>query len=71
MSSAPAPAPDAAETTFEEALQRLEAIVETLESDPPSLDAALEAYAEGTALARHCLERLREAELRVEELSLD
>ncbi len=60
-----------AEATFEDALRRLEALVETLETDPPSLDAALEAYAEGTDLARHCLERLRTAELRVEELSLD
>lgn len=64
-------APDPAEMTFEDALSRLEALVEALENDPPDLDAALKAYAEGTALARHCLERLQAAELRVEELSLE
>lgn len=64
-----APAPD--DLTFEQALQRLEKIVTTLEDEPPELERALDAYEEGTTLARHCLDRLEAAELRIEELSLD
>jgi exodeoxyribonuclease VII small subunit len=57
--------------SFEEALQRLEAIVEQLEDQPPNLEEALDAYEEGVSLARQCLERLDAAEMRVEELSLE
>ena len=63
------PAPE--EMTFEQALQRLEEIVESLEDETPELEEALSSYEEGTELARHCLKRLEKAELRVEELSLD
>jgi len=61
--------PDA--LTFEQALQRLEEIVKSLEDETPKLEQALDAYEEGTTLARLCLERLDAAELRVDELSLD
>lgn len=57
--------------TFEQALRRLEEIVESLEDETPELEEALSSYEEGTALARHCLERLEKAELRIDELSLD
>lgn len=57
--------------TFEQALQRLEEIVESLEDETPELEQALDVYEEGTTLARLCLDRLDAAELRVEELSLD
>ena len=61
--------PDA--VTFEQALSRLEAIVESLEGDLPNLEEALQAYEEGVGLAQLCLERLRRAELRVQELALE
>lgn len=64
-------APDPDDLTFEEALQRLERIVDQLEGDPPDLETALDVYEEGVGLARHCLDRLEQAELRIEELSLD
>jgi len=57
--------------SFEDALDRLEAIVEHLEDDPPALDDALDAYEDGVALAKECLARLNDAEQRMEELSLD
>ena len=57
--------------TFEQALQRLEALVETLEDETVGLDEALQAYEEGVLLARFCLERLDTAELRVQELALE
>ena len=63
--------PDAADRPFEDTLRRLEALVETLEEETPDLDAALDAYEEGTALARACLQRLEAAEQRVEELALE
>jgi len=52
-------------------LQRLEALVETLEDEAAGLDEALQAYEEGVLLARYCLERLDTAELRVQELALE
>ncbi|MEX0820710.1 MAG: exodeoxyribonuclease VII small subunit [Rhodothermales bacterium] len=56
--------------TFEQAVERLEEIVETLESDGFALEEALEAHAEGIALARFCMNRLEKAELRIQQLSL-
>jgi exodeoxyribonuclease VII small subunit len=60
-----------ADRSFEDALARLEEIVETLEDDPPALDEALDTYEEGVALANECLSRLDEAEQRMSELSID
>jgi exodeoxyribonuclease VII small subunit len=57
--------------TIEASLQELEDIVDLLESDPPDLESAIDAYEKGVALARSCLQRLNEAEQRVTELALD
>lgn len=57
--------------SFEDALNRLEEIVESLEDDPPSLEEALDTYEEGVELANECLSRLDDAEQRVSELSID
>lgn len=57
--------------TFEQAVQRLEALVERLDDDEAGLDEALRAYEEGVRLARYCLDRLDAAELRVQELALE
>jgi exodeoxyribonuclease VII small subunit len=62
---------DLDELTFEEALHRLEAIVERLESDAGNLEEALDAYEEGVGIAQECLSRLDDAEQRVSELTLD
>jgi exodeoxyribonuclease VII small subunit len=56
--------------SFGDALKRLEACVAQLEQEGTDLDAALKVYEEGTEVARACLERLRKAELRIEELRL-
>lgn len=68
-SASPTPSPET--MTFEQALGRLEALVEALEGDAPDLESALQAYEEGVVLAQQCLERLRRAELRVQELALE
>lgn len=57
--------------SFEDALDRLEAIVEQLEDDPPALAESLDAYEEGVSLANACLKRLNEAEQRISELDVD
>lgn len=57
--------------TFEDAIQRLESIVRTLEEDGFKLEDALEAHAEGMALARYCMQRLDAAELKIQNVTLE
>jgi exodeoxyribonuclease VII small subunit len=67
----PTPSTDSPDRSFEDALERLETLVDTLEEDPPALDDALDTYEEGVALANECLTRLDDAEQRMSELSID
>jgi exodeoxyribonuclease VII small subunit len=60
-----------ADLTFERAVERLESIIQTLEDDRIELEEALDAHAEGVALARFCMARLEDAELRIQTLNLD
>lgn len=67
---------DGDEVDFEEAVDRLEAIVEDLESGRSAesdldLDRALELYEEGVGLVRACRDRLEDAEQRLETLDVD
>jgi len=57
--------------TFEEGLQRLEEIVEELESGTLSLDDSLARYEEGAALLKRCRELLESAEKKIEVLVKD
>ena len=57
--------------SFEEALQALEEIVKGLESGDVKLDQAIDSYARGAALKRHCESKLREAQAKIEKISLD
>jgi exodeoxyribonuclease VII small subunit len=56
--------------TFEQALAELEKIVQDLERGQLDLEAAITAYERGTHLKLHCESKLREAQLRVEKISL-
>jgi exodeoxyribonuclease VII small subunit len=56
---------------FEDALARLEEIVQTLESGNLALEDSLKAFEEGVRLARHCAKYLEEAERRIELLTKD
>jgi exodeoxyribonuclease VII small subunit len=56
---------------FEDAMKRLEAIVDFLEGEEISLDDALKRYEEGIKLARFCSKKLQEAEKKIEVLSRD
>ena len=55
--------------TFEDALRRLEAIVESLEQGNVSLDEAVGLYEEGIQLSKECAERLRASELKIKKLT--
>jgi exodeoxyribonuclease VII small subunit len=51
--------------SFEDAMQRLDAIVAKLEEDRLPLEEMLARYEEGVALARYCGEKLEAAEQKV------
>jgi exodeoxyribonuclease VII small subunit len=60
------PATDDAALSFEQILERLEGVVETLEQGDTPLEQALGAFERGVSLARLGSRRLDEAERRVE-----
>ena len=53
---------------FEEALKKLEAIVEAMESGDLPLESLLAKYEEGTRLAKVCQDKLADAELKIQQL---
>lgn len=57
------------ELKFEKALERLEKIVEELESGNIPLDEALKKYEEGVRLSRACSEKLTQAEKKIQILT--
>ncbi len=57
-----------AEMSFEEALAALEHVVKSLEGGQVPLEKSIDLYERGEALRRHCEDRLKEAELRVEKI---
>ena len=56
---------------FEEALKKLEAVVEAMEAGDLPLETLLARYEEGMRLAKVCQEKLAEAELRIQQLEKD
>lgn len=54
--------------SFEEALQKLEAIVESMEEGEVPLADLLAKFEEGNRLLKHCEARLKDAELKIEQL---
>jgi len=59
-----------AELSFEDALKRLEAIVQRLETGDASLDESIRLYAEGDRLRAQCETRLAAAQARIERITL-
>ena len=60
--------PKAEDPSFEEALKKLEAVVEAMEAGDLPLETLLARFEEGTRLARICQARLAEAELKIQQL---
>jgi exodeoxyribonuclease VII small subunit len=56
------------EMPFEEALSKLESIVETMETDDLPLETLLARFEEGTHLAHLCQAKLAEADLKIQQL---
>lgn len=56
------------ELSFEEALKRLETIVETMENGDLALEDLVIKFAEGDTLLKSCNKRLKTAELKIEKL---
>ncbi|MDW7740174.1 MAG: exodeoxyribonuclease VII small subunit [Bacillota bacterium] len=54
--------------SYEEAVKRLEEIVNSLENAEIPLEESLKAFQEGIALSRYCREKLADIECRVEYL---
>jgi exodeoxyribonuclease VII small subunit len=69
-SVAPATSSDISALSFEAAMKELEAIVRALESGSSDLDKAIADYARGNALKEHCLTKLNEAKLKVEQINV-
>jgi len=57
------------ETTFEQALARLERIVERLEGGEETLESSMRLYEEAVRLSRFCDEQMRAAQERIEKLA--
>lgn len=55
--------------SFEDSLNRLEKIVESLEQGQVPLDEALNLYEEGIQLSKVCAEKLKAAEMRIKKLA--
>ncbi|MGL6188356.1 MAG: exodeoxyribonuclease VII small subunit [Holosporales bacterium] len=56
--------------SFEEALKELENLVRQLEEGKISLEQAVSAYERGMKLKNHCEEKLHQARMRVEQITL-
>jgi exodeoxyribonuclease VII small subunit len=68
--AAPSVPADIAKLSFEDALAELEQIVSKLEAGKAKLDDAIAAYERGALLKRHCEAKLREAQMKVEQIQL-
>lgn len=71
QAEAKAPVPsDISALSFEEAMAELEKIVRQMEDGKAKLEDALTAYERGILLKRHCEGKLREAQAKIEQISL-
>ena len=62
--------PDVKKLTFEKAIEELETIVKRLEEGKVPLEESVAMYERGETLKRRCDELLRQAEARVEKITL-
>jgi exodeoxyribonuclease VII small subunit len=64
-------ATDISALSFEKALAALEDIVARLEAGKVDLEESIKIYERGEALRKHCEAKLKEAEARIEKITLD
>ncbi len=63
--------PDITKLSFEEALEQLEEIVSKLEDGSINLEESIEEYTRGVHLKNHCETKLKEATLKVEQITIE
>ena len=61
---------DIAALSFEDALTALETLVKQLEDGKAKLDDAIKAYERGALLKKHCETKLREAQAKIEQITV-
>lgn len=61
---------DIAGLSFEQALEQLDIIVEKLEAGNVSLEESIDIYTRGTSLKLHCESKLRDAQAKIEKITL-
>ncbi|MBL1148262.1 MAG: exodeoxyribonuclease VII small subunit [Pseudomonadota bacterium] len=61
---------DIGKTSFEDALTELERIVRELESGKGDLETSIEAYEKGMVLKQHCEAKLKEAQAKIEKITV-
>lgn len=72
MTTSDSKIPDAIrKLSFEQALAALEEIVGKLEAGDIGLEESIEVYTKGTQLKRHCEDKLKAAQARIEKITLD
>lgn len=57
--------------SFESAMAELETIVRDLETGKSPLDQSIAAYERGVALKKHCEKKLREAQSKIEKITVN
>ena len=62
---------DLSAMSFEQAMAALEEVVGRLESGNASLEQSIELYTKGTALKAHCEAKLKDAQAKIEKITLD
>ncbi|PWU05722.1 MAG: exodeoxyribonuclease VII small subunit [Verrucomicrobia bacterium] len=67
----PSPDPASPPQSLEKAMQRLEEIVQTMESEKLSLDTLITSYEEGVKLVKFCQGQLDSAEQRIRMVTCD
>ena len=71
MTTSPATnAPPIDAMNFEQALSALETIVRGLESGDTTLENSITAYERGMALKKHCEDKLRDAQAKIEKITV-
>jgi exodeoxyribonuclease VII small subunit len=61
---------DIAKLSFEDALSELEKLVKQLEDGKAKLEDAINAYQRGAQLKQHCETKLREAQAKIEQITV-
>jgi len=70
MSTATPPVIPVENLSFEDALGELETIVKTLETGQAKLEDSIGKYERGIALKNHCEQKLREAQAKIEKITV-